>query len=167
MKKQILKIATTSILISIVFVVEEALSFIPNVQLTVLFFTLYGAYCGPKWGSVIVIIHTLLDCLVAGSFVPYVIIPMMLGWEIVLLFGYFFRHRSLFIITLMAGIGSIIYTLMFAVTNALFLHVNFFSYLLADIIFDIILFGTSVLSVLWLYQPLLKVLKKKDVYEIE
>ena len=84
-KKLILKVVVTAILTAIIFVQEEALSFIPNVQLTVLFLVLYGAYCGPKWGTAIVLMHVLLDNLFVGSMTLYVILPMFIGWEAILL----------------------------------------------------------------------------------
>ena len=93
-RKLIMKIVMTALLTAIIFVQEELLSFIPNVQLTVLLLVVYGAYCGPKWGTIIVLLHVFLDNLFVGSLTIYVMLPMFIGWEIIMLASYFVRKKK-------------------------------------------------------------------------
>ena len=165
--KLVLKIVMTALLTAIIFVQEEALSFIPNVQLTVLLLVLYGAYCGPKWGTAIVILHVLLDNLYVGSLTPYVMLPMFIGWEAILLASYFVRKKNVYIKATVAGLGALLYCWIFVFSSVLFYKVDMVAYIIADIPFEIILVVCSVITVLWLFNPLYKALKRKDVYELD
>lgn len=164
--KLVLKIVMTALLTAIIFVQEEALSFIPNVQLTVLLLVLYGAYCGPKWGSAIVVMHVLLDNLYVGSLTLYVMLPMFIGWEAILLASYFVRKRSIYVKVAVAGIGALVYCWIFVFSSVLFYKVDMLAYIIADIPFEIILVVCSMVTVLWLFNPLYKALMRNDVYEI-
>ena len=165
--KLVLKVVMTALLTAIIFVQEEALSFVPNVQLTVLLLVLYGAYCGPKWGSAIVLMHVLLDNLFVGSLTLYVMIPMFIGWEAILLASYMVRKKNIYIKALVAGLGALLYCWIFVFSTVLFYKVDMTAYIIADIPFEIILVVCSVITVLWLFNPLYKALKRKDVYEID
>ena len=166
-KKLFLKVVVTAILTAIIFVQEEALSFIPNVQLTVLLLVLYGAYCGPKWGTAIVLMHVLLDNLFVGSMTLYVILPMFIGWEAIMLASYFVRKKNIYVKATVAGIGALLYCWIFVLSSVVFYKVDFKAYVIADIPFEIVLVACSVITVLWLYNPLYKALKKNDVYLID
>ena len=78
--KQITIIAAFS---AILFVQEEVLTFLPNVQLTVFLLILYSKVLGFKNTTIIVCIHTLLDNIVMGSlniiFFPF----MLIGWLLI------------------------------------------------------------------------------------
>ena len=168
MRKQIiLKIVTTALLTAIIFVQEELLTFIPNVQLTVLLLVVYGAYCGPKWGTAIVLMHVFLDNLIMGSLTIYIVLPMFVGWEIILLASYFVRKRNVYIKATVAGIGALLYCWIFVLSSIVFYKVDPKAYIIADIPFEIILVICSVITVLWLYNPIYKVLKDRDVYLID
>ena len=78
--KIIKDIVLTSILVAILFVQEQILSFLPNIQLTILLIVLFTKTVGFKKTAVIVIIHTLLDSIFMGSFSIMYFIPMLLGW---------------------------------------------------------------------------------------
>ena len=66
--------------ISIVFVQEQILSFLPNIQLTVLLLVLFSKKLGFIKTTIIVFIHSLLDCLITGSLNLYYFPFMILGW---------------------------------------------------------------------------------------
>ena len=166
-KKLIMKIVMTALLTAIIFVQEELLSFIPNVQLTVLLLVVYGAYCGPKWGTIIVLLHVFLDNLFVGSLTIYVMLPMFIGWEIIMLASYFVRKKNIYIKASVAGIGALLYCGIFVLSSVVFYKVDFKAYVAADIIFEIILVVCSVITVLWLFNPIYKVLKDRDVYFID
>ena len=61
------KLVMIAMFIAIIFAQEEALTVIPNVQLTVLLLMVYGAVVGPLWGTVIVLAHCLFDNLFMAS----------------------------------------------------------------------------------------------------
>lgn len=156
--KQITIIASMA---TILFVQEQLLTFIPNVQLTFLLISLYTVVFGFKKTSLIIFIHILLDNIVMGSFNPIVMLPMYIGYELCSLLVHSVRKKNTVIITIMASIGSIIYCLAFMIANAFFLNIDILAYYVADIPFEIILVISTILSVMYLFRPLEKILRKQ------
>lgn len=154
----------SAVFTSILFVQEEILTFIPNVQFTFLLITLYGATMGLKWGSLIVLAHVLLDNLFMGSFIPTVIIPMYIGYEFTLLFGYLTRGKNIWLIAVLCSLSIIIYTQAFAITNVLFYKVNYGVYMVSDIPFTVLLIIFSSITIIWLYKPLYKIINNLENY---
>ncbi len=145
-------------LTALLFVQEELLSFIPNVQFTFILIMLYGAVLGPKKASLIVLVHVLLDNLFMSSFIPTVILPMLIGHEINMLIGYFLKGKNTIILSIGITISSIIYSFLFFISTIFIFKIDPIAYLLADIPFDIILILCNILCVILLYDPLYKVL---------
>lgn len=152
------KITLCAMYAVILFLQEQVLSFIPNVQFSFLIVVTLGATVGLKWGTIIVIIHVIADNLLWGSFVPYVVIPMFMGWEVTLFFGYLTRNSKTFVVILFGVLASLIYCWLFIPFNVIFLHVKLLPYVLADIPFEIILVLSTIFTLLWLYQPLKKLI---------
>lgn len=150
------KITLCSMYAVILFLQEQLLSFIPNVQFSFLIVIVLGATLGMKWGTLVVIIHVIADNLIWGSFVPYVVIPMFIGWEITLFLGFLTRKSKTFIVILFGVIASLLYCWAFIPFNVIFLKVNFMTYFMADIPFEIILIISTILTLTWLYEPLKK-----------
>ena len=82
-KFKIIDIAIIASCISIIFVQEQILSFLPNIQLTILLLVVYSKKLGCLKTSIIVIIHSLLDCLVTGSLNLYYFPFILIGWLII------------------------------------------------------------------------------------
>ena len=166
-------IAIMVMLTAILFVQEELLTFIPNVQFTFLLIMLYGAVLGPKKASLIVLIHVLLDNLFMSSFIPTVILPMLIGHEATMLIGYLLKNKNVIVLSIGITISSIFYVSLFFVTTIFVYEINPIAYLIADIPFDIILIACNILCVILLYKPLYKILddniniKKEESIEIE
>ena len=60
-------IAVIAILAVVLFIQEEVLTFLPNVQLTVFLIVLYTKKLGFKKTTIIILIHVILDNLVMGA----------------------------------------------------------------------------------------------------
>ena len=147
--------------IAIIFAQEEALTGIPNVQLTVLLLMVYGAVVGPIWGSVIVLAHCLFDNLFMGSLMPSVFLPMAIGWEIVMLFGWFSKKWPIILKVIMSILGALIYCWLFVLFNWLMIPtIDIYKYMIADIPFEIVLMASSGISVALLYIPIYKIADK-------
>lgn len=167
-------IAIMVMLTALLFVQEELLTLIPNIQFTFLLIMLYGAVLGPKKASLIVLIHVLLDNLFMSSFIPTVILPMLIGHEATMLIGYLLKNKNVIILSIGITISSIFYVSLFFVTTIFVYEINPIAYLIADIPFDIILIACNILCVILLYKPLYKILddniniiKKEESIEIE
>ena len=68
MNNKIKEISLIGILAGILFVLEQALVFLPNIQLTVFLIILFSKKLGFKRSIIIIILYVLLDNLVIGSF---------------------------------------------------------------------------------------------------
>ncbi|HHU56045.1 MAG TPA: hypothetical protein GXZ48_05105 [Acholeplasmataceae bacterium] len=145
-----------AILTGILFIQEQILSFIPNVQLTVLLIVLYSKILGGPKTAIIVLIHTFLDTLLFNGLIYF---PFMLaGWLIIpiTLNTIFKRVENIYALAGLGFLYSITYSWMFVLANSLIGEVSFVHYLLSDIIFELILGISSFISILWLYEPLKK-----------
>ena len=157
--KTTFKIVLSSLLLAILFVQEEVLSFLPGIQFTFLLLFVYGAVLDFKWGSLIVIAHVILDNLIMGSFVVHIIIPMFVGYYLSFIFGYLAKKRII-LTSFLCALSIIIYTLAFALSSVIIYHIDYFVYMASDIPYTIILICFSVITIIWLYNPLVKVLEK-------
>lgn len=146
---------------AILFIQEEALTFLPNIQLTVFLIILYTKTLGFKKTTLIILIHVLLDNLVLGSF-NIVFTPFMfLGWMLIpILLNTLFKnlndHLSLAYFSILS---SFLYSWIYIIPAVLILHVDVLAYLASDFIFEVLLAGSSFLSTLWLYNPLYKAMQ--------
>ena len=86
------EITLYSVLTSILFVQEQLLAFLPNVQLTFFLIILYSKVLKLRGSILIVVLHVILDNLLNGSFTPIIVIPMLLGYiSIPLIINIFFK----------------------------------------------------------------------------
>lgn len=145
---------------AILFVQEELLSFLPNIQLTVFLIVLYSKTLGFKKTSIIVLIHVLLDNLVMGSFNLVYTPSMLVGWMIIpLTLSTIFKKANSNITLAFLGIFyAFAYSFCFAIASVILLKVNLWAYLVSDFLFEVLLALSSFLSILLLYNPLKKVI---------
>lgn len=167
MKKKRLKtydIVLIGILTGILFVQEEALTFLPNIQLTVLLIVLYSKTLGLFKTSIIVFIHVLLDNLVMGSMNVITFVPMLIGWETIplLLCTIGKKIEKPLFLALLSIPFVLFYDFMFAIFNVILLDVDLITWYSMGIVFDIILIMSSFISIYWLYEPLKRVIESFD-----
>jgi energy-coupling factor transport system substrate-specific component len=162
-------ITTIGLLATVLFVQEEALTFLPNIQLTVLLIVLYSECLGFWKTTIIVIIHVLLDNLVMASFNPIYTPFMFVGWELIpiLLCTVFKRVSKPLPLAFLGILFSFLYSWVYMIPNTFFYDIPFVPYLVSDIPFECLLASSSFLSILWLYSPLKKVLDKLQPKNVE
>ena len=138
---------------------EEILTFLPNVQLTVFLLVLYSKKLGCKNTLLIVTLHVLFDNLWMASLNPIYMTFMWIGWAFIpILLSTVFKNINKTIYLALCGIlFSLLYSWIYILPNCLIYSMPFLAYLMADIIFEIILSASSFLSILWLYEPCSKV----------
>lgn len=147
-------------LATILFVQEELLTFIPNVQLTFLLIVLYGATLDFKDGVIIICIHVILDNLFMSSFNIFIMAPQFLGLLITLLLAKLFKNKNEIVLASVGALGALIYCWLYVLVNIWFLNIRFVDYIIPDIPFEIILVTSTVVSILFLYKPLANVMNK-------
>ncbi|MCF0115033.1 MAG: hypothetical protein HUJ56_06735 [Erysipelotrichaceae bacterium] len=159
MKLSIKQLTLIAFLAVILFVQEEVLTFLPNIQLTIFLLVLYGKKLSLKENVLIIVIHVLLDNLVMGSFNMLYMPFMLIGWLVIpiSLHTIFKEVNDTIPLAFLGILFSLIYSWLYIIPNVLVLHVNFTHYLMADILFEVVLAGSSFLSILLLYEPCSKV----------
>lgn len=153
-------ISLMALLTIILFIQEEALSILPNAQLTVFFIVLYSKKLGFSRTSIIVCLHVILDNLIMGSF-NFLYTPFMLvGWMVIpVTMCTIFKRIESNIALAFIGCGyAIIYSWIFVVPSCVAFQVAFTTYLVADIFFEIMLASSSFLSILLFYKPVAKIM---------
>lgn len=156
------EIVWLSFLAAILFLQEELLTFLPNIQLTVFLLVLYAKKLGFKRTTMIICIHVLLDNVVMGSMNPIYMVFMWIGWMWIplLLSTVFKKMNSSFSLACIGILFALLYSWTFMIPNCLIYKMPFWSYFMADILFEIILAASSFLSILWLYDPLSRVFER-------
>ena len=158
---KIKNITLIAVLAAILFVQEQVLSFLPNIQLTVFLLVLYSKIFKLWKVLLVIVIHVLLDNLFMGSFSIYYFPFMLLGWSIIpIIINIFFKNNENSIVLAIVGFGcSFIYCFLFAIPQMLLTETSLMTYLAADFSFEIILAISSFLAILWLFKPCYKIMK--------
>lgn len=154
-----------AVLATILFVQEQLLSFIPNVQLTVFLLVLYSKKLGLLKTAIITIIHVLLDNLFLGGINLYFTPAMMIGWLIIpiTLTTMFKKINSNLGLAILGAIYSFIYCWIYIIPNTILFNINFIDYLVADVLWEIALALSSFISILVLYNPLSKLFERFNI----
>lgn len=162
MHNQVRDITVLAILTCILFILEEVLSFLPNIQVTFLLIVLYSKVLGSKKTSIIVIIHVILDNLFMGTFNILYVVFQAAGLLIVpiTLNTLFKKVNGSLGLAILGIFYSIIYSVLFMIPACIIGSMELLPYYIADIPFEILLALSSFLTILWLYEPLKKVLNK-------
>ena len=158
-KKLIFDITLIAVLTAILSIQEFLLTFLPNIQFTVILIVLYSKILKIKRTLIIIFIHVIIDNLLLGSFNIIYFPTMLIGWSLIpiLLNTLFSKCNSAFSLALISVLFSFIYCWLFIIPSVLVLKVDFFVYLISDIPFELILASCSFITVYWLYEPLSKV----------
>lgn len=147
-------IAIIAILSTILFVQEQVLTFLPNIQLTVFLLVLYSKKLGFIRTTIIVVIHVLLDNLFMGSMNLVYTPAMFVGWMIIpiVVSTLFKKTDSPFLLAIFGFIEGFLYSWMFILPNYLLYNINPLAYLASDVLFEFLLAISSFLSILFLYK---------------
>lgn len=169
MNNKIKEISLIGILAGILFVLEQALVFLPNIQLTVFLIILYSKKLGFKRSIIIIILYVLLDNLVIGSFNIIFTPFMFIGWAIIplTLCTVFKRIENNIVLALLSMLYAFLYSWIYIIPNVIVYEYSVLYYLSADILFEVILAVSSFISVLWLYKPLSNLFDKMTFINIQ
>lgn len=137
------------------------LSFLPNIQLTVLLIILYTKIFKIKKTIIIVTLYTLIDLLIFGGISTIYFPFMLIAWLImpILINTVFKKIESEISLAFISIVLSLIYSYILIIPNVVIFKIPFIPYLIKDIPFQILLSLSSFLSVLILYKPLKNILE--------
>ena len=153
-------ITLIALLAVILFVQEEALTFVPGLQFTVFLLIFYSKKLGLWRTSIIVLVHVFLDNLVMGSFSLIYTPFMFIGWIIIPLTmcTLFKRVENSIVLGLLGALYSFIYCWLFFIPDCAIYGIGLIPKFLSDVLFEVLMAVMSFLSLLLLYKPLSKVL---------
>lgn len=160
-------IAIIAIFAAFLFIQEQVLSFLPNVQLTVLLIVVYSRVFGFKKTAIIITIHVLLDNLIMGSFNILVVGFMFSGWMFIplTLSTIFSNVKSALGLAFLGILFAFVYSWFLIIPGMILQELTFLQYLSGDIFFEVILAISSFITILWLYEPLYHLLLNLDANE--
>ncbi len=154
-------IALLASFVAIVFVQEQALMLLPNIQFTTLLIVLYTKLLSFKKAVAVIIVYVFLDSLLwLGMGIVYVP-TLLLGWLLipVLLHTVFKRLETSLELAIFGLVFGFVYGWIQIPAAVLITNVPFIPYLVADIPFEAIMAISNFLTILWLYEPLHKRIK--------
>ncbi len=150
--------------VTIIFVQEQLLMFIPNVQFTTLLIVLFVSVFTFKESIVMIIVYVLLDNIYMGTLNPFYMVPMFIGWTLIPVVYHTLLKQTKNANTL-AFFGlfmGFVYGWVYIPFVMIQLGMNhFWPYLLADIPFELIMATSNFLTILWLYEPLYRVVSQQ------
>ncbi|MBP5153476.1 MAG: hypothetical protein ILP12_00500 [Lachnospiraceae bacterium] len=151
-----------SLLTVILFLQEQILNFLPNIQLTVFLMLLYTKCLGLWKTGMIVTVYVLLDSAFMGSLNPPFTGGQWVAWMagVLLIATVFRKTENVPALTGGAVLMAFLYCWIMILPTMWLLHVEFLPYLASDLLFEVILAASSALSTLLLYEPLSKLLRK-------
>lgn len=154
-------IALLGILTAILYLVDQVLSFVPFLQLSMLLIILFSRKMGTLKTSIIVIIYVILEYIGAGFNLLFFIFSVI-GWLFVpLLTNFLFRKtKSVISIALQGVLFSFLYSWIHIIPSCIIIESSIIDYLSMDVFFEISLAISSFVSILLLYKPLEKVIDR-------
>ena len=149
--------------ITITFVQEQMLLILPNVQFTVLLVIVFTSVFTFKESMTYIIAYVILDNMYLGGFNLFYMIPMFLAWSLIPISYHTFLRRTQneYYLGFFAFVFGFVYGWSFIPFNMIQTGIsNFYLYLSADIMFEIIMAVVGFVTVIWLFKPLTSVLQK-------
>jgi hypothetical protein len=142
--------------VTIIWVQETLLMFIPNVQFTTLLIVLFATNFKFKDSSVMILAYVILDNLAYGF--TFHIIPMYIGWMVIPSLYLFVKTKNEYIHASLGILFALLYSWAFVPMSVYVYGISFQAYIIADISFEIVLAASNFITILFLYPYLDKVL---------
>lgn len=163
-KKQVATIRSITLaamLLAILVAQEELLILIPNVSFTPLLIMVYAAVLPLSISSTIVAGYVLLDNIIMGSLIPVYFVPMLLSWLLLNLVAYLIKKKPLYVQVIVGLVFAVVYGWSFVPGNMIVQsHFQLWPYILADLPAEGIMALSNVVTIVFLYMPLVRLLQQ-------
>ena len=155
-------ITIIAVLSSFLFIQELVLSYLPNIQLTMLLIVLFSKKLGCIKTIFINLVYVLLDNIFNGSFNLLFVVFMFIGWSIVpILLNTVFKIVNNNILLAVIGVlCSFLYSWILIIPGCIVFNTDIISYLKMDITWEVVKATSSFLTILFIYEPLSKLFDK-------
>lgn len=148
-------ITIIAIFTALLLIQEEILSILPNINLTFFLLLLYSKKLGTYKTSLIIIIYCLIDNLIMNSINNIYIIFMLIGLLIIpiLTNTVFNKCDSTLLLSFISVLFSLIYCWVFIIPSVFIYKIDLITYVLNDVVFELLLAVSSFVCTLLLYKP--------------
>ncbi len=155
-KKTVRTITLSAMLVTILYVQELLLTFLPNIQFTVLLILVYASVLPLSMSMSIVMVYVFIDNFAFGTFSIMYTPGMAAAWITLCLVGYALRHQKFVWIVVFATFFGLIYGWFYIPGRMLEQGItDLKAYLIADLVpFGLILIANNFLTVLIGYRKL-------------
>lgn len=163
MKSNFLKKCLIYALMTAIIVVQKLiLAVIPNFQFSTLLLVLFFYVFGTKPMLLITFLYVLVDNLWLGT-IHIIYTPIMfVTWSslVLLLIPFKKKSKNVWYLGLIGALHAVVYSFCFGLATALLYEIDVRAYIISDIPFTLILMTSNFLTIIWLFNPLYKVLSK-------
>ena len=147
--------------VTVLVVQKQMLMILPNIQFTVLLLVLFASIFTFRETLAIVFVYVMLDGMLV-QFNPFYLLPMLIGWSLIPVFYHTVLRCTKHDVTL--AVFGFVFSFIYGWVFIPFVMVQigldeFWPYLLADLPFEFVMGVSSFLTILWLYNPLYRVLR--------
>lgn len=153
------KFTILSVLVALTVVLEQVLSFLPNIQVTCLLIVIIGTSFNKSASALAIFVYVTLDNILGGF--TYLYPFMLVSWLMFVIIINLAKNKGEFVLALISLIFGLVHMLILAIPTIMILKIDPLVYLSADIPYTFIFMLVNFLTVFWLYKPLKKVM---DIY---
>ncbi|MBU1145755.1 MAG: hypothetical protein KJ971_07910 [Firmicutes bacterium] len=158
-KHTIRNITLSAMLLAVLIVQEELLIFLPNIQFTVVLLMVYAAILPYSMLISLTVGYVIIDSLIMGSFNMLYVVPMLIGWILLVLVSKKLQHQKIWILIMVSFIFGFVYGWLFIPSKFLEIGIDrLWPYFISDLPFEIMMAISNIVTVILLYVPLKKLL---------
>lgn len=156
------ELTVMAMLTALLFVQEQLLNFLPNINFTILLMLLYAKTFGFIKSGMMITVYLVLDAVFMAAVNPVFVVFQWLGWmTIPLLCSTLFRKTEDSVKLAFAGaLCALLYCWLMMIPSVFIYRIPFMAYIVPDLPFEAILAASAFLGILLLYEPLRKLLRK-------
>ena len=151
-----------ALLTVLLFMQEELMNFLPNINFTILLMVLYSKVFGFVKSSMMITVYLLFDAIYMGSLNPIWTTGQWIAWMVIPLLTctVFKKTEDSLKLAFAGALYAFLYCWIMIVPTMWVLHTPFKLYLIKDIPFELLLAASSFLGILLFYEPLRKLLDR-------
>lgn len=151
------KMIMIALSVAILFTQEQVMVFLPNISFTVVLIVVFVSVYSFKESIILITAYVILDNIYMGGMNPFIIVPMLIGWYIIPISYHTILRKTTneLKLAVFAFIFGFVYGWVYIPFRMIQIGISqFWPYLLADILFEVIMGSFGFLAVLWLFKPL-------------
>ena len=151
------KMMMIALSVAILFTQEQIMVFLPNISFTVVLIVVFVSVYSFKESIILITAYVILDSIYMGGMSPFLIIPMLIAWYLIPISYHTIlrKTKSEVKLAMFAFVFGFVYGWVYIPFRMIQIGISeLWPYLLADILFEVIMASFGFLTILWLFKPL-------------